>query len=61
MWFDRSWPVLRLLLCAISIVSVAVFALCTLHWRLVNDAAQIDYACYLMDHGMAPYKDLVDG
>jgi hypothetical protein len=34
--------------------------LTTVRWPLVNDAAQIDYACYLMDHGMAPYKDLVE-
>jgi hypothetical protein len=60
MWFDRNWPVLRALFCAILLACLVTFAVCTLHWRLVNDAAQIDYACFLMDHGMAPYKDLVE-
>lgn len=60
MSFDRTWAFLRLAVCAILILCVAAFAIVTIHWRLVNDAAQIDYACFLMDHGMAPYKDLVE-
>jgi hypothetical protein len=32
----------------------------TIHWPLVNDPAQIDYLCFLMDHGQAPYKDLIE-
>jgi len=60
MSLDRRWPLLRASLCAFLLTCVAVFMACTLHWRLVNDAAQIDYACFLMDHGMAPYKDLAE-
>jgi hypothetical protein len=60
MWLDRKWPSLRLGICVFLFLCVAAFMLTTLRWRLVNDAAQIDYACYLMDHGMAPYKDLVE-
>jgi hypothetical protein len=60
MSFDRSWPALRFAICAVLVASVAVFVTRTFHWRLVNDAAQIDYACFLMDHGMAPYKDIVE-
>jgi hypothetical protein len=60
MSFNRSWPVLRFAICAVLLLSVATFVTRTFRWRLVNDAAQIDYACFLMDHGMAPYKDLVE-
>ena len=60
MWFDRSWPALRVAICTLLVASLAVFVARTSHWRLVNDAAQIDYACYLMDHGMAPYKEIVE-
>ncbi len=60
MWFDRNWPAMRAAICTVLIASMAVFGVWTFHWRLVNDAAQIDYACFLMDHGMAPYKELVE-
>jgi hypothetical protein len=29
-------------------------------WPLVGDASLIHYICFLMDHGMAPYRDLGD-
>lgn len=32
----------------------------TIHWPLVNDPAQIDYLCFLMDHGRAPYTDIIE-
>jgi hypothetical protein len=60
MRFERNWPALRVVICTVLIASLAVFVTRTFRWRLVNDAAQIDYACYLMDHGMAPYKELVE-
>jgi hypothetical protein len=46
--------------CCVLLLSLCWLVAGTLHWRLVNDAAQIDYACFLMDHGMSPYKDLVE-
>jgi hypothetical protein len=48
------------LVCVSLSLSLLAFVISTWHWRLVNDAAQIDYACFLMDHGMAPYKDLLE-
>jgi hypothetical protein len=60
MGFDRKLPALRVAICTVLLASLAVFVMRTFRWRLVNDAAQIDYACYLMDHGMAPYKELVE-
>jgi hypothetical protein len=41
-------------------VCIGIFALCTAHWKLVNDPAQLSYLCFLMDHGMAPYRDLLE-
>ncbi len=32
----------------------------TMRWPLVGDASLIHYLCFLMDHGMAPYRDLGD-
>lgn len=58
--FDRTWPTLRVLILCVLVLSLTGFVASTLHWPLVNDAAQIDYACFLMDHGMAPYRDLVE-
>jgi hypothetical protein len=60
MLFNRGWPIFRFAICAVLLASVTAFVVRTYRWRLVNDAAQIDYACFLMDHGMAPYKDLVE-
>jgi hypothetical protein len=30
------------------------------HWPLVHDAPNMHYAVFLMEHGMAPYRDIVD-
>ncbi len=40
--------------------AVAMLIVRTWHWPLVNDAAQLNYACFLMDHGMVPYRDLLE-
>ena len=37
-----------------------LFVLGTAHWKQVNDPAQLSYLCFLMDHGMAPYRDLLE-
>jgi len=42
------------------LVCVAFFALRTAHWKQVNDPAQLHYLCFLMDHGMAPYRDILE-
>jgi hypothetical protein len=33
---------------------------CTWNWPLVGDAALIHYVVFLVDHGFAPYRDIVD-
>jgi hypothetical protein len=41
-------------------LSVIYFVIATVHWPLVGDASLIHYICFLMDHGMVPYRDLGD-
>jgi hypothetical protein len=50
---------MRLGIAGFFISCILSFAARTIHWPLVNDAAQIDYMCFLMDHGRAPYKDIM--
>lgn len=37
-----------------------VFIVRSIHWPQVNDPAQISYLCFLMDHGFAPYRYLIE-
>ena len=51
---------LRASLTALFVVCVVVLVVRTWHWPLVNDPAQFSYLCFLMDHGMAPYRDIIE-
>src|ERR1700761_2877145 len=51
---------LRTLLCGYCLIWVAIFATKSAHWKQVNDPAQIHYAVFLMDHGMSPYRDILE-
>ena len=57
---DRTYSRLRILLSVYFLICVLWFVVSTAHWKLVNDAAQIHYVCFLMDHGMAPYRDILE-
>jgi hypothetical protein len=57
---QRNWSRFRILVCLYFIVCVGWFAVRTAHWQQVNDPAQLHYLCFLMDHGMAPYRDLLE-
>jgi hypothetical protein len=50
----------KVVLSAYFCVCMGIFVLCTAHWKQVNDPAQLSYLCFLMDHGMAPYRDLLE-
>jgi hypothetical protein len=50
----------KILLGIYFFVCAGIFVLCTIHWKQVNDPAQLSYLCFLMDHGMAPYRDLLE-
>jgi hypothetical protein len=45
---------------AALLVLVAVAVYQSRHWRLVNDAAQIDYVIFLMSKGFAPYGQIIE-
>jgi hypothetical protein len=51
---------LKILLTSYFLVCAGIFVLATAHWKKVNDPAQLSYLCFLMDHGMAPYRDLIE-
>ncbi len=42
------------------VVSLAVAVSSGWHWPLVGDASLIHYAVFLLEHGMRPYRDVVD-
>lgn len=50
----RAFSIVFLLLC------LALFVANTWHWPLIGDAALMHYIVFLMHHGMAPYRDIVD-
>lgn len=51
---------LKLIMCCSLALCVALFVFWSRHWPLVGDASLIHYIAFLMDHGMAPYRDLGD-
>jgi hypothetical protein len=53
----RFW---RLLLSSFLAFWVLLFAMQSLQWQEVNDPAQLRYATFMVDHGMAPYRDLIE-
>src|ERR1700677_3181235 len=50
----------KILLSVYFFVCIGIFVVSTAHWKQVNDPAQLSYLCFLMDHGMAPYRDLLE-
>jgi hypothetical protein len=57
---DRVFSRLKILLTLYFLACVGIFVVRTAHWKQVNDPAQLHYLCFLMDHGMAPYRDLLE-
>jgi hypothetical protein len=58
-WRPRSSR-LRIVLALYFSLCIGFFAVRTAHWKQVNDPAQLHYLCFLMDHGFAPYRDLLE-
>jgi hypothetical protein len=52
--WTRALSFVFLLLC------LTLFVVKTWHWPLIGDAALMHYIVFLMHHGMAPYRDIVD-
>jgi hypothetical protein len=59
-FLDRYKSQFRLILIAVLSLLVAVFVVTTRQWPLVGDASIIRYVVFLMQHGFAPYRDIVD-
>jgi len=57
---QHNWSRFRILICLYFIACISWFAMRTANWKQVNDPAQLHYLCFLMDHGMAPYRDLLE-
>jgi hypothetical protein len=51
---------LRIVLTLYLLLCIGFFAVRTAHWKQVNDPAQLHYLCFLMDHGFAPYRDILE-
>src|SRR5258708_26275788 len=50
----------KLIMCCSLTLCTLLFALWTWHWPLVGDAALMHYTAFLADHGMVPYRDLLE-
>jgi len=57
---DRSYAITRTLSSVFLMVCLLLFVIRTWHWPLMGDAALMHYVVFLMDSGMAPYRDIVD-
>ncbi len=47
-------------LCTILAFSVAVSLVLSRHWGIAQDTPLIHYVVFLMDHGFAPYRDIIE-
>ena len=56
----RSYAKIKTLSSLFLIGCLLLYVIGTWHWPLVGDAALMHYVVFLMDHGMAPYRDIVD-
>jgi hypothetical protein len=57
---ERSYLLTRTLSSVFLVGCLLLFVIRTWHWPLMGDAALMHYVVFLMDHGMAPYRDIVD-
>ena len=56
----REYLWTRTLCCIFLLLCLSLFIVRTWHWPLIGDAALMHYIVFLMHHGMAPYRDIVD-
>ena len=57
---DRLYTITRTLASVFLMMCLLLFVTRTWHWPLMGDAALMHYVVFLMDHGLAPYRDIVD-
>lgn len=51
---------IEIALSGVLLVCAGLYVLWTWHWPLMGDASLMHYIAFLMDHGMAPYRDVPD-
>ncbi len=54
------YSTLKFVFASVLAICVGIFVYATWHWPLVGDEGLIRYVNFLMSHGMAPYRDIVD-
>jgi hypothetical protein len=58
--FSAPANALQASLAIVLAVCCFLYALFSRHWPLIGDASMVHYLVLLMQHGMAPYRDIVD-
>ncbi|MGI8773130.1 MAG: hypothetical protein ACR2JE_17030 [Acidobacteriaceae bacterium] len=53
LWLERG-------VCVVLALLAIAFCMLTVHWPIVNDAIQLHYVCFMMDHGFVPYRQLIE-
>ena len=58
--FRRYLQIVRLIFSAILCFAFACFVYTTIHWQIMWDPSIMHYVNFLMAHGLAPYRDIID-
>jgi hypothetical protein len=57
---DRLYSITKAISTVFLVGCLLLFVVKTWHWPLMGDAALMHYIVFLKDHGMAPYRDIID-
>lgn len=57
---DRQVTYFRILCIAVLLTGAVCYVVFTLHWQWMWDTQVMHYIVLLLNHGMAPYKDIYD-
>ena len=57
---DRLYSITKMISSVFLVGCLLLFIVKTWHWPLMGDAALMHYLVFLKDHGMSPYRDIID-
>jgi hypothetical protein len=57
---NRLYSITKTISTVFLVGCLLLFIVKTWHWPLMGDAALMHYLVFLKDHGMAPYRDIID-
>ena len=57
---ERTVSAFRLLFTAILCAALVFCGYTSIHWRVIGDPSIMHYVNFLMSHGLAPYRDIID-